>query len=101
MTSLKETVLVLTKIVNQKKLTPDESEGLLKIITDYAYALDILDQYDYQKLRISGTSENELFKISYEDAINQISKLRKIYGNGPLFGKEKDGSFQSSLKTIY
>jgi len=101
LTSLKETVLVLTKIVNQKKLTADESEGLLKIITDYAYALDILDQYDYQKLRISGTSENELFKISYEDAINQISKLRKIYGNGPLFGKEKDGSFQSSLKTIY
>jgi len=51
--SLKESVLILTKIVNQKTLSHDESEGLLRIITDYAYALDILDQYDYQNLKIS------------------------------------------------
>lgn len=99
--SLKESVLILTKIVNQKQLTPDESEGLMKIITDYAYALDILDQYDYQKLRISDISEKELFRITYEEAITHIIKLREIYRNGPLFGKEKDRSFQSSLKTIY
>jgi hypothetical protein len=68
--SLKESVLILTKIVNQKKLSPDESEGLLKIITDYAYALDILDQYDHQNLKISDTSDKELFKISYSEAQN-------------------------------
>jgi len=99
--SLKESVLILTKIVNQKKLSPDESEGLLKIITDYAYALDILDQYDYQTLKISDTSDNELYKITYEEAKNQIMRLREIYGNGPLFGKEKDKSFKSSISTIY
>jgi len=99
--SLKKSVLILTKIVNQKKLSSDESEGLLKIITDYAYALDILDQYDYQRLTISDTSEKEFFKITYKEAKKQISKLREIYGNGPLFGKEKDESFQSSLRTIY
>jgi prophage maintenance system killer protein len=99
--SLRESVLILTKIVNQKKLSSDESEGLLKIITEYAYALDILDQYDYQNLKISDISEKELFKISYEEARNYINRLRKIYGNGPLFGKEKDGSFQSSISTIY
>jgi len=99
--SLKESVLILTKIVNQKKLTLDESEGLLKIITDYAFALDILDQYDYQKLKISDTSENELYRITYQEAKDYIKKLREIYGNGPLFGKEKDNSFQSSISTIY
>lgn len=99
--SLKESVLILTKIVNQKKLTSDENEGLLKIITDYAYALDILDQYDYQKLKISSTSDKELFKITYDEARIHIGKLREIYGNKSLFGKEKDESFQSSLLTIY
>jgi len=99
--SLKESVLILTKIVNQKKLTSDENEGLLKIITDYAYALDILDQYDYQKLKISNTSDKELFKITYDEARIHIGKLREIYGNKSLFGKEKDESFQSSLLTIY
>jgi prophage maintenance system killer protein len=99
--SLKKSVLILTKIVNQKKLSPDESEGLLKIITDYAFALDILDQYDYQKLKISDTSDKELYRITYQEAKDHIKRLREIYGNGPLFGKEKDNSFQSSISTIY
>ena len=76
--SLKESVLILTKILNQKKLSPDESEGLLKIITDYAYALDILDQYDHQNLKISETSYIELYKIKYEEAKNHIVRLREI-----------------------
>jgi prophage maintenance system killer protein len=99
--SLKESVLILTKIVNQKKLSAVESEGLIKIITDYAYALDILDQYDYQKLKISGTSDKELYRITYEEAVNNINRLRDIYKNGALFGKEKDNSFRSSISTIY
>jgi hypothetical protein len=99
--SLKESVLILTKIVNQKKLSPEESEGLIKIITDYAYALDILDQYDYQKLKISGTSDKELYRITYQEAVNNINRLRDIYKNGALFGKEKDNSFKSSISTIY
>jgi prophage maintenance system killer protein len=99
--SLKESVLILSKIVNQKKLSPEESEGLIKIITDYAYALDILDQYDYQKLKISGTSDKELYRITYQEAVNNINRLRDIYKNGALFGKEKDNSFKSSISTIY
>jgi prophage maintenance system killer protein len=99
--SLKESVLILTKIVNQKNLSPDESEGLLKIITDYAYALDILDQYDYQNLKITDTSDKELYRITYQEAINNINRLRVIYRNGALFGKEKDNSFKSSISTIY
>jgi prophage maintenance system killer protein len=99
--SLKESVLILTKIVNQKKLSPDESDGLLKIITDYAYALDILDQYDYQNLKISDISDKEIFRITYQEAVDHINRLREIYGNGPLFGKEKDNSFKSSISTIY
>jgi prophage maintenance system killer protein len=99
--TLKESVLILTKIVNQKKLSSDESEGLLKIITDYAYALDILDQYDYQSLKISDTSDKELYKITYNEAVNNINRLRVIYSNGALFGKEKDNSFNSSISTIY
>jgi death-on-curing family protein len=99
--SLKEAVLLLTKVTEQKKLTGEESEGLLKIVADYAYALDVLDQYDYQSLKISDTSDREIFRINYKDAIQKISQLRKLFGNSPLFGKEKDDSFKSSISTIY
>lgn len=99
--SLKETVRLLTKVTEQKKLTSEESEGLLKIVSDYAYALDVLDQYDYQNLKISDTSEGELYRITYKEAFQKISQLRKFYGNSHLFGKEKDDSFKSSISTIY
>ena len=99
--SLKETVRLLSKVTEQKKLTSEESEGLLKIVSGYAYALDVLDQYDYQNLKISDTSEGELYRITYKEAIQKISQLRKFYGNSHLFGKEKDESFKSSISTIY
>lgn len=99
--SLKDTVHLLTKVTEQKKLTSEESEGLLKIVSDYSYALEVLDQYDYQNLKISDTSEGELYRITYKEAIQKISQLRNIYGNSHLFGKEKDNSFKSSLSTIY
>lgn len=56
---LQESVKILGNVLNYKELSNDESIGLLKIISDYAYALDILDQYDYQTLEIKATSGKE------------------------------------------
>src|SRR5690554_1449846 len=56
---LQDSVKTLGNVLNYKALTNDESIGLLKIISDYAYALEILDQYDYQKLEIKDTTEND------------------------------------------
>lgn len=98
---LKNSVKILGEVLNYKPLTNDESIGLLKIISDYAYALDVLDQYDYQKLEINNTSGKEIYKLTYEEAINQIKLAKKAYVNSELFGNEKDKSFKSSLTTIY
>jgi prophage maintenance system killer protein len=98
---LQESVKLLGNVLNYKELNADESLGLLKIISDYAYALDILDQYDYQNLEITETSGKETYQLTYEEAISQIRKVKEIYGNSELFGHEKDDSFQSSVATIY
>jgi len=98
---LQESVKLLGNVLNYKELTGDESSGLLKIISDYAYALDILDQYDYQSLEIAETSGKETYRLTYEEAISQIQKVKEVYGNSELFGHEKDASFQSSIATIY
>lgn len=98
---LKESVKILGNVLNYKTLTNDESAGLLKIISDYAYALDILDQYDYQKLEIKDTSGKEIYQLAYEEAIAQINIVKKAHGNSDLFGREKDSSFKSSISTIY
>lgn len=49
---LESTVGMLSGILDQKAPSTDEATGLLRVITDYAYALDLLDRYDQQgKLR--------------------------------------------------
>jgi len=98
---LKETIKILGTTLEYKELTSDESKGLLKIISDYSYALEILDQYDYQTLKIENTSGKEVYQLTYEEAIRQINLVKETYGNSELFGNEKDDSFKSSLATIY
>lgn len=98
---LQESIKILGDVLKYKALSTDESTGLLKIVSDYAYALDILDQYDYQNLKVSSTSERNVFRLTYEDAMAQIEIARKYYGNSSLFGNEKDDSFKSSIATIY
>jgi prophage maintenance system killer protein len=98
---LQTTVKLLGDSLKHKELTDDESIGLLRIITQYAYALDILDQYDYQSLEVKNTSGKEIYQLSYEEAIAQIKLAKRFHGNSELFGHEKDESFKSSISTIY
>ncbi|MDR1678233.1 MAG: virulence RhuM family protein [Prevotellaceae bacterium] len=98
---LKQTIKLLSNVVKNKELTADEQQGLLQVITDYTYALDTLDKYDYQSLAIDGTTKKGKFRATYETAMSAIDVLRKKFGSGKLFGNEKDRSFESSINTIY
>jgi len=99
--SLKQSIRLIENIARNKMLSITESEGLLRVITDFTYALDILDQYDYQKLQIVDTSHKDAVPISYSEAMQAIQKLRGQLSNADLFGREKDQSFRTSLDTIY
>jgi prophage maintenance system killer protein len=98
---LKQTVRLLENVIESKDLNSDEATGLLKVITDYAYALDVLDKYDHQTLEIEAISPKELFQITYPAAIEAIKGLKEKFGGSRLFGNEKDESFQGSLAAIY
>lgn len=98
---LKNTVKLLSNVIAHKQLTLDEANGLLRVITDYTYGLDTLDKYDFQRLEIEATTRTELFRATYEEAIQAIHTLQKKFNSGSLFGNEKDQSFQSSINTIY
>lgn len=98
---LKQAVKLLGNVIESKNLNTDEATGLLKVITDYTYALDILDKYDHQVLEIEKTTEKEFFKITYHEAIKAVRGLYSKFGGSHLFGNEKDESFQGSLAAIY
>ena len=81
-------------MVGSHVLTSEEATGLLKVVTDYTYALDVLDKYDHQVLEIHATTSTELYIITYDEAMLVIKGLRDKFGGSSLFGNEKDESFQ-------
>jgi Virulence protein len=88
-------------IQSQPPLSTDETNALFEVVTDYTYALDTLDNYDYQRLTISKTTKEEPFHATYENAMEEIRRLRDKFGGSSLFGNEKDDSFKSSIGQIY
>jgi len=88
-------------IQNQPLLSNDETDALFKVVTDYTYALDTLDNYDYERLTINKTTKEEPFHATYDNAMEAIKGLREKFGGSALFGHEKDNSFKSSIGQIY
>ena len=88
-------------IQGQPVLSTDETNALFEVVTDYTYALDTLDNYDYERLAIDKTTKEEPFHATYENAMEEINRLRDKFGGSALFGNEKDDSFKSSIGQIY
>ncbi len=99
---LRQLVQVVGRTLNQQELPETiETQDLLGVVVDYAYALDTLDNYDYERLVVEQTTKEELFHATYEKAMREIGRLRKKFGSSALFGHEKDDSFKSSIGQIY
>ena len=88
-------------IQSQSVLSTDETNALFEVVTDYTYALDTLDNYDYERLTIEKTTKQEPFHATYDNAMEAINGLREKFGGSALFGNEKDDSFKSSIGQIY
>lgn len=98
---LKQTIAIMRNVLAHKSITQDEAVGLLRVISDYSYGLDTLDRYDYQTLDITQTTKREVFRATYEDAIEALVILKDKFGGSDLFAHEKDDSFKSTMGVIY
>lgn len=58
---LRQLVQVASRAIsNQEVANTDESQDLLNVVVDYTYALDTLDNYDYERLAIDKTTKEDL-----------------------------------------
>ena len=93
--------LLSTTVKAHERLSSEESDGLFSVISDYVYALDTLDRYDFQQLIVDNTVKEERFHATYENAMEAINRLKPKFGGSALFANEKDDSFRSSIGQIY
>lgn len=99
---LKNVVRLMSRALTlQDKVPEEEYSGLFNVISDYVYALDTLDRYDYQSLEINKTTVGGTFRATYENAMEAINALRDKFGASQWFANEKDDSFKSSVGQIY
>ena len=99
---LKDVVRLMSRTVGlQEKVSSEEYGGLFNVISDYVYALDTLDHYDYQSLSIQKTTKIEPFRATYDNAMEAINALKGKFGGSQWFANEKDDSFKSSIGQIY
>lgn len=91
----------MARTVKLQDLSKEVRNALLDVVVDYTFALDRLDDYDYQRLSIPESSTEEKFHATYEGAMRVLAELREKFGGSGLFANEKDDSFKSSIGQIY
>ena len=100
---LRQLVQVVGRTLQCQDVTATtDGQALFDVVVDYTYALDTLDNYDYERLSIEQTTAPEApFRATYENAMAEIRRLHNKFGGSQWFGNEKDDSFKSSIGQIY
>ena len=87
---LRQLVRMLGRTIqSQPLLSTDETIALFDVVTDYTYALDTLDDYDYERLRVAKTTQEDKFHATYDNAMEAINSLRQKFGGSTLFGNKR------------
>jgi hypothetical protein len=98
---LKRLVQLQAEVAANQELTADQSDALLRVLGDYARALDVLDQYYHQRLQVAqGTvapAATATFELTLASARQAIEALKLQFGGSELFGREKDQSFSFAV----
>ena len=81
------------------ELKGSEAQGIIKVINNYSNALNLLDDYDHKKIiKPKGNKNNK--KITYEDCINIINKL-KFNNDSKLFALERNQGLKAIIGDLY
>lgn len=97
---LKKTIEIVSRVAKSENAIINEASDLLEVLANYTAALNILDDYDHQRLKIHTSENDAYFRINYTEAKNAIELLKIKFGESELFGREKDQSFKSSIAVI-
>src|SRR3989338_4839827 len=97
---LQKTISLIGNVIQIEDIS-NEARGLAKVISAYSRALDILDDYDHERLSTPKGTRKVLFELTYEKAREIIEAMKIKFTDSDLFGREKDKGFKSSVSTIY
>ena len=96
-----EKTVKLLDIANRgyKDTNGDDSKEILRVITEYTKALNMLDDYDHHSFKkIEGRKSNDI--ITYQECLNIIKELR-FTEKSDLFAIERNNGLEAIIGNIY
>lgn len=97
---LNQAVRLVADVAHRRTLSGDEASALLEVVADYAYALEVLDDYDHQRVQLGEVSPGPVAALDLDEARHVIVRMGERFGATGLFGREKDEGLEGSLAAV-
>ena len=97
---LQKAVTLVGNIAAFEGLAP-EAAGIARVIAEYSRALDILDDFDHERLSKPKGTKQAKFELTYDEARKIIDAMKQKFHDSSLVGREKDSGFKSSIGAVY
>ncbi len=98
---LKQAIHVVARVADRRRLSGDEATALLKVVSEYSFALNLLDDYDHGRPPEVTAKPQPTAPVGLEEARRIVTVLRDRFGGSPLFGREKDEGLEGSLNAVF
>ncbi len=93
---------LVRRLTTRNELDAGEANGILEVITKYAGSFKTLEEYDDGHIDLSFMSKRKKGReLTVEMCVRAVESLRENVGGSELFGKERNKSFEGSLKAIF
>lgn len=98
LSQLNQTIQLIKRLELQTDNQLDKTQ-ILSVVESYTQALNLLDDYDHQKVN-KPEGNCSTYVLTYEECRTIIDQM-KFASESDLFGNEKDDSFKGSIGDIY
>ena len=85
---LQRSLKLLGNVMNLEGVS-DETKGLIRVIAEYSRALDLLDDFDHERLAVPKGTVKTRYELTYKKAREIIEQMRRTFKDSGLFGREK------------
>jgi prophage maintenance system killer protein len=97
---LNRAVRLVAATAARPDLSGDEAQALLAVVGQYNRALELLDDYDHQRVSKPAAGGQVTHPLGYDEALRIVARLRQRFGASAVFGVEKDKGMASALGAV-
>ena len=97
---LNQAVRLIAGMTERQDLSGDEAAALLRVVGEYSFALDLLDDYDHQRVPAPGPGAPAVHALGHAEALRLVARLQERFAGSDLFGRERGDGLASALGAV-